>query len=59
MFDRLMQGGQIVIGHHGEHMMFDMVIHVPIDETADRVHVNATGIEAVIKHVIGHAGVLQ
>src|SRR4051794_30373592 len=35
----LMERRKSVIGHHREHVMLDVVIHVPIDEAEDRVHV--------------------
>ena len=59
VFDRGVQVGQAVVGHHREHVVFDVVIHVPIDETADAVHVNGTAVEPVVDYVIGEARVLQ
>src|ERR1700761_8867236 len=38
-FDRLMQLGQRVIGDRWENVVLDVVIHVPIQESEDGIHV--------------------
>ena len=59
VFDQRMQAGQRVIGHSWKHVVFDMVIQVPIDEAADEIHVNGARIQAMIGHVISQAAMLQ
>ena len=59
VFDLFMQLGQAVVGHHREHVVLNMVVHVPIDEAADRVHQNGAGIQPVVEHIVGQPAVLQ
>ena len=59
VFDRFMQSGQCVIGHHRVHVMIQMVIHVPVQETKYRVHHHGAAVEPVVKHVFWHARVLR
>ena len=37
MADQFVQSWQLVIGNHREHVMLDMIVHVPVNEPADRV----------------------
>ncbi|MCY1235197.1 hypothetical protein D9M72_478040 [compost metagenome] len=48
-----------VIGHHREHVVLHMVVHVPIDEAAQRVHVDRAAVQPMVCHVVGEAAVLQ
>ena len=58
MIDRV-QPGQRVIRHQREHVVLDVVIHVPVDEAADRIHVNSAAIEAMVKNILRQPGVLR
>ena len=59
MLNYLMQFGQPMIWHHREHVMLDVVIHVPINETADPIHINCATVQAVVDDIISKARVLQ
>ena len=59
MFDPGVQLRQAVIGHHGKHMMFDMIVHVPVNKPADPVHIYGAAVKSVIGHVVGQPAVLQ
>ena len=48
-----------MVGHEREHVVLDVVIHVPVDEPADRIHVNRPAVEAVVQNILGQAGVLR
>lgn len=37
MADHFVQSWQLVVGNHREHVMLDMIVHVPVNEPADRV----------------------
>jgi hypothetical protein len=54
-----MQPRQRVVGHHREHVMFDVVVHVPVDPAAERVHQDSAGVQAVVEHVLGQPAMLQ
>ena len=54
-----MQLRQRVIRHHREHVVLDMVVHVPVDEAADRVHQHGARVEPVIDDVVGEPAMLQ
>ena len=49
---------QSVIGHHREHVMFDVVVHVPIKEARHRVHHHGPAVQAVVEHVLVEACML-
>ena len=47
VFDLLMQLRKPVVRDHREHVMFDMVVHVPIDKAADPVHQNRACVQPI------------
>jgi predicted regulator of amino acid metabolism with ACT domain len=53
-----MKPRQGVVRHKGKHVMFHVVIHIPIDESAERIHVNRSAVQTVIEHVLREAGML-
>ena len=59
MADQRVQRRQVVIGHHREHMVFQVVVHVEIDEPADRVHQHRAGVQPVIGDILGQPQMLQ
>ena len=59
VLDHLMQPGQRVIRHHREHVVLDVVVHVPVDEAADRVHEHGAAVEPVVGDVVGKPAMLQ
>ena len=48
-----MQARQVVVGHEREHVMLDVVVHVPIEVAVDHVHVHRAAVDPVIKYVLG------
>jgi hypothetical protein len=59
MLEKIMQARQRIIGHHREHVMFNMVIHVPIDPPTDRIYINRSRVQAMVKYIVSQANVLQ
>ncbi len=47
-----------MIGHHGEHVVLYMVVHVPIQEAHHRVQVNGPAVQPMVEHILGKSGVL-
>ena len=47
-----------MIRHHGKHVVFDMVIHLPVEIAEDRVQVDRPTIEPVIQDVFRQSGML-
>ena len=47
-----------MIGHQGEHVVLDVIVHVPIQEAVDAVHIDRPAVEPMIEHILGEAGVL-
>lgn len=45
--------------HSGVHMMFDMVIHLPVEEGENRIERDRARIDAIIGRVVGQADVLR
>ena len=43
---------------HREHVVFDVVVHVPVDEAQNWIHVDSAGIQTMIEHVLGKTRVL-
>src|SRR5580698_7984962 len=56
--DRLVQLGQRVIGDRWEDVVLHVVVHVPIEEPEDRIHVNGAGIQPMVEHVLGQSNML-
>ena len=55
---QLVQLAQGMIGHHGEHVVFDVVAHVPVKIPIDGVQVDRAGVQAVIQHILCQTGML-
>ncbi len=56
--DRLVHAGQGVVGDHREHVVFDVVVHVPVDEPHRRRQQDGAAVQAVVEDVFGKARVL-
>ena len=39
VFERVVQGGQVIVRHHREHVVLDVEVHVPVDEGGDGVDI--------------------
>ena len=59
VFHRGMQLRQRVIRHQGEHMVLDVVVHVPVQIPVDPAHVHRAAVEPVIEHILGQTRVLR
>lgn len=46
-------------GNHPKHVVINVIIHVPVDNLADQIHVNGAAAEAMIQYIVGQRGVLQ
>ena len=57
--DRRVKLGQPVVGHHREHVVFDMVVHVPVNEPAHRVHVDGARVQPMVGDVVGQPAMLE
>ena len=56
---QFMQSRQCMVRHQREHVVLDVVIHVPVEIPVDRVHVDRAAIEPVVENVFGQSGVLS
>jgi hypothetical protein len=54
-----LKAGQGVVWPHGEHVVINMVIHVPINKPADRVRQNSAPVQAVANHNVSGAYLVQ
>src|ERR1700733_15277016 len=54
-----MQLGQRVIRHGRKDMVLYVIVHVPIEEPEDRIHVNGARIQPMIEDVLGEPNVLR
>ena len=54
-----MQLGQRVIRHQREHVVLDVVVHVPVQITVDPAHVHRPAVETVIENIFGQTRVLR
>src|SRR5450631_3748139 len=54
-----MQPGQRMIWNEREHVVLDMVVHVPVEIAVDQIHVHGPAVETVIEHVLCKAGMLR
>src|SRR5579863_5576551 len=59
ILNELVQFGQRMVRHQGEHVMFDVIIHVPVKVPVQRIHVDGSGVETMVENVLGQAGVLR
>ncbi len=48
-----------MVGHHRKHMMLDMVIHVPVQETDDGIHIRRARVQPVIQHILVESQMLR
>ena len=53
-----MQLGKPVVRHHREHVVLDVVVHVPVQEPVDPAHLHRAGVQPVVEHVLAEPGVL-
>ena len=53
-----MQLRQRVIRHQREHVVLDVVVHVPVEKPVDRIHVHRAAVEPMIEHVLRQPGML-
>jgi hypothetical protein len=58
VLDLLVQLRQPVVRDHREHVVLDVVVHVPVQEPVDHAHLHRAGVQPVVEHVLAHAGVL-
>ena len=49
---------KIVIRNEREHVVLHMVVHVPIQKSMDRIHINSPAVHAVVEHIFSESGVL-
>ena len=54
----LVQLALAMVGHQWEHVMLYVVVHVPVKEPVDRVHVHRSTVETVIENILRQPGVL-
>ena len=47
-----------MVGHQWEHVMLYVIVHVPVKEPVDRIHVHRSTVETVIENVLRQPGVL-
>ena len=59
MPDHFVKRRQRMIGHFRIHMMFDVIIHVPVDETRDRVHHHGAGVQPMVGDIVGKPAMLK
>ena len=57
--NRLMQFRQIVARHRSVHVVFDVVVHVPVEKPEKRIHSECPAAEAEIRNVVLQADVLS
>ena len=57
-FYQFVKPGEVVIGHQREHVVFHMVVHLPIQVAVDGVHVDRPAVEPMVEHVFGKARML-
>ena len=58
VLDPSVQTGEAVTGYGRVHMVFDVEVHMPVEELDDRVQVNRTAGEPEVGHLVGQAYVL-
>src|SRR5579863_7471940 len=56
--DRFVQGGQRVIGNEREHVMLDVIVHVPVDEAAERIEIHGAAVQPMVEDVVGKSDML-
>lgn len=47
-----------VVGDEQEHVVLDVMVHIPVQVVIDWVYVDGAAIEPVVEHVLGKTGVL-
>ena len=58
MLDHAVELAQPVAGHRGEHVVFGMVVHVPVKELDEGIEVDGAAAEAEIGYFVLEADVL-
>ena len=53
-----MQRWKCVVWHHREHVVFYMIIHIPIEKAKDGIHVDGAGVMAMVQNVFCQTSVL-
>ncbi len=42
-----------MIGHQREHVVLDVIVHVPVNEAAERIEIHSSAVQPVINDVFG------
>ena len=58
MFDQFVEFGQGVIGDQRKHVVFEVVVHVPVEVAVDGVHIDGAAVKAMVKDVFGETSML-
>ena len=54
-----MQIREAVVWHHREGVMFDVIVHVAVEPSKYGIRHEGAGIQTVVMHILGQAGVLR
>ncbi len=54
-----MEPPEVVVGNQREHVVFHVVVHLPVEEAIDGVHIDRPAVQPMIEHVFGHARMLR
>lgn len=58
IFHDLVKLGQGMVGDEREHVVLNVVVHVPVEKAIERVGQEGSRVETVVEDVLGKAGVL-
>jgi hypothetical protein len=50
--DLLVQGGQVVVRDAREQVVLDVVVHVEVQETENRVDIDRPGVHPVVQYIL-------
>ncbi len=53
-----MKSRECVVWNHRKHVVFHVIVHVPVEKTKDGVHVNSARVMAMIKDIFSQASML-
>ena len=56
---RFVQLRQSMKWNHREHVVFDVIVHVPVKKAEHRIHHHRAAVPAMVEHILGHARVLR
>ena len=56
---RGVESGQRMIGNQREHVVLNVVVHVPVEIAVDQIHVYRPAVETVVEHILCQAGMLR